>query len=182
MKCGMPIVYRTTNTVTDRFYIGFHGKDNHDYLGSGIALNDAIKKYGRDKFERTTIFEGTEEECLELEEFIVDEEFVLSESNYNLTVGGGKPPVCHGNQHALGNTYSHKESSKKAIAEWQAGRKKKPESVTKMKANRKGKGTGKNNAMANPEHRAKVSASKVGRKRVYQPDGSFKYLFPEEIN
>ena len=51
-----------------------------------------------------------------------------------------------------------------------------------MKANRKGKGTGKNNAMANPEHRAKVSASKVGRKRVYQPDGSFKYLFPEEIN
>lgn len=29
------------------------------------------------------------------------------------------------------------------------------------------------------EHRARTAASKIGRKRVYQPDGSFKYLYPE---
>ena len=47
--------------------------------------------------------------------------------------------------------------------------------------NRKGKGTGENNAMAKEENRKKVSESKIGRKRAYQPDGSFKYLFPSEI-
>lgn len=45
----------------------------------------------------------------------------------------------------------------------------------------KGKGTGEKNAMANEENRKKVAQSKIGRKRVYQPDGSFKYLFPSEI-
>lgn len=46
---------------------------------------------------------------------------------------------------------------------------------------RKGKGIGENNAMAKEENRIKVSESKIGRKRVYQPDGSFKYLFPSKI-
>lgn len=47
--------------------------------------------------------------------------------------------------------------------------------------NRKDKGTGERNAMANEENRKKVSQSKIGRKRVYQPDGSFKYLYPDQI-
>ena len=47
--------------------------------------------------------------------------------------------------------------------------------------NRKGKGTGERNAMADPENRKKISQSKTGRKRVYQPDGSFKYLFPDQV-
>jgi hypothetical protein len=47
--------------------------------------------------------------------------------------------------------------------------------------NRKGKGTGEENAMSKEENRKKVAQSKIGRKRVYQPDGSFKYLFPNEI-
>lgn len=46
---------------------------------------------------------------------------------------------------------------------------------------RKGKGTGDRNAMADPENRKKIGQSKIGRKRVYQSDGTFKYLFPNEI-
>jgi len=46
---------------------------------------------------------------------------------------------------------------------------------------RKGKGTGERNSMSDPENRNKVSQSKIGRKRVYQPDGSFKYLFPDQV-
>lgn len=46
---------------------------------------------------------------------------------------------------------------------------------------RKGKGTGDRNAMSNEENRKKVAQSKIGRKRVYQPDGSFKYLLPSEM-
>jgi hypothetical protein len=43
---------------------------------------------------------------------------------------------------------------------------------------RSGKGAGSRNAMANPEHRAKVAASKVGRKKVLQPDGKYKMVYP----
>jgi hypothetical protein len=37
---------------------------------------------------------------------------------------------------------------------------------------------GEKNAISNEENRKKVSQSKIGRKRVYQIDGSFKYLYP----
>lgn len=178
----MPIVYQTTNQVTGRYYIGYHNGSNDSYLGSGLALKDAIEKYGRENFIRQTIYEGTEEECLELEEFIVDEEFVLSESNYNLTVGGGMPPSQPGNQHALGMTYTHSKEAREAIAKSRTGKRWSEDIKRKMSENRKGKATGSNNAMASAENRAKVAASKIGRKKVYQPDGSFKYLRPEEIS
>jgi hypothetical protein len=32
---------------------------------------------------------------------------------------------------------------------------------------------------SNPIHRDKVAQSKIGRKRFYMPDGSFKYIRPE---
>ena len=41
-----------------------------------------------------------------------------------------------------------------------------------------GKNTGINNAMSDPEARKKVGLSKVGRRRVNLPDGTFKYVFP----
>lgn len=59
-----------------------------------------------------------------------------------------------------------------------------PQSIEHKKnisKSRKGKGTGERNSMANEDNRRKVSQSKIGRKRVYQPDGSFKYLLPSEI-
>jgi len=43
-------VYKITNNINDKIYIGKHSsKDiNRDsYLGSGIAISKAIKKYGR---------------------------------------------------------------------------------------------------------------------------------------
>lgn len=49
--------------------------------------------------------------------------------------------------------------------------------------NRKGKGTGVSNAMASVENRAKVSASKVGKKRFYHKEtGIAKMMFPEEVD
>lgn len=138
----MAIVYQTTNLLTDRIYIGFHSTDNPNYLGSGVALQDAITKYGKENFQRTTIFEGTEEECLELEEFIVDEEFVLSESNYNLTVGGGRPPVHHGNSHTLNRVVPEDE-------------------LKRRKDSLQGINQGDKNGMRNPEHAKKQLDSRT---------------------
>jgi hypothetical protein len=162
----MNIVYKTTNTLNNRFYIGVHTRNDDSYLGSGTALKLAIEKYGKENFQRETVFEGTEEECLELEAFIVDEEFVLNENNYNLTVGGGMPPKLFGHTHNQGRKHPPRTEEQRArYSKAMTGIPKTPEHTAKMKKNRKGKGMGDRNAMASAENRAKVSASKIGRKR-----------------
>jgi hypothetical protein len=54
----MSIIYKTTNTINGKIYIGQAAIDDPTYLGSGIQITGAIKKYGRDKFNRQVI-----EEC-----------------------------------------------------------------------------------------------------------------------
>ena len=48
------ILYKTTNLVNGKIYIGVHSTDNLDdgYLGSGVALLAAIKEYGKKSFKR----------------------------------------------------------------------------------------------------------------------------------
>ncbi len=42
-------IYLTTNIINDKKYIGQHRSDKYDkdYLGSGILLSKAVRKYGR---------------------------------------------------------------------------------------------------------------------------------------
>jgi hypothetical protein len=63
------------------------------YFGSGSAIARALKKYGKENFKRETLAEfTTETEVLAEEAKIVDTAWVKSNDNYNMTLGGGKPP------------------------------------------------------------------------------------------
>lgn len=48
----MACVYKITNKLNQKWYIGSHYNDDlsDGYMGSGIALNAAINKYGKDSF------------------------------------------------------------------------------------------------------------------------------------
>ncbi len=83
---------------------------------------------------------------------------------------------------ATGWTYNHTEEAKEAIRQANLYKILSEETKEKVSKNRKGKGIGERNAMSNEENRKKVSQSKIGRKRVYQPDGSFKYLYPDQVS
>lgn len=86
------VVYRTENKLNGKFYYGVTCKDNLEYeyyLGGGIALNKAIKKYGRNNFIRRIVMEfDTPEEAYSFEKLIVDQNFVDRKDCYNLCIGG----------------------------------------------------------------------------------------------
>ena len=81
-------VYKTINVLTEKYYIGVHETDepNDDYLGSGIALNDAILKYGKENFRKLIlfIFESAKE-AYDKEKELVD---INDPLTYNLAPGG----------------------------------------------------------------------------------------------
>lgn len=86
------IIYKTTNLVNGKYYIGKHkqvGIGFDGYLGSGTALKKAIEKYGEENFKRETLYYfESEAECLQKEYEIVNEDFVSANDNYNIIPGG----------------------------------------------------------------------------------------------
>lgn len=89
------IVYRTTNNVNQKTYIGTHkqvGTDPYSfdgYLGSGIALNAAVRRDGKENFTRETLFVfDNRSDCMAKERELVDESVVSDKNNYNLKEGG----------------------------------------------------------------------------------------------
>lgn len=147
-------VYRITNKVNNRYYIGKHQtKDINDgYMGSGKLIIQAIKKYGIENFEKEILHVfNTEDEMNDKEAELV----VISEETYNLCEGGkggfsyinnndidkfkgkkhreeSKKKMGHpGNDHFKGK--AHNDETRKSIANTLKGRKRSPESIAKQK-------------------------------------------------
>lgn len=84
-------IYKTTNLLSGRYYIGMHSTDNLDdgYLGSGKRLGRAIKKHGRENFIREILeFCSSREELISKEKDIVNLNEISKEKCMNLMVGG----------------------------------------------------------------------------------------------
>lgn len=85
------IIYKVTNIVNNKIYIGKHKTKNinDNYIGSGKILKKSIKKYGKGKFLKEILYIfNTEEKMNEMEKEIVDEEFVKRNDVYNIGTGG----------------------------------------------------------------------------------------------
>ena len=85
-------IYKTTNLLSGRYYIGMHSTDNLEdgYLGSGTRLSRAIKKHGKHNFSREILeFCGSREELKNREKDIVNLDEISKEECMNLQVGGG---------------------------------------------------------------------------------------------
>jgi len=84
-------VYKTTNTVNGKTYIGVHRTEdpNDNYLGSGNLLGKAVRKYGRDAFEKEVLFVfDNPQEMLAKERELVTRAFCKRGDTYNLQRGG----------------------------------------------------------------------------------------------
>lgn len=85
------IIYKTTNLINGKIYVGMHSTDNlnDEYLGSGWILKQVIKKYGKENFKREVLLVlSNRKEAREVEALLVDTEFIARPNTYNLQEGG----------------------------------------------------------------------------------------------
>lgn len=117
------IIYKTTNLINGKFYVGKDERNKPDYLGSGIKLQRAIKKYGKENFIKETL-----EVCSTREELIEREKYWITETKaqklgYNIADGGwGGNTMCEENKERIINGFK--------------GKKHKPETIKKIKNTR----------------------------------------------
>lgn len=142
-------IYQTTNNVNGKIYIGVHSTLNiHDsYLGSGKNLKRAIKKHGKENFKKEILYiVDSIEEAYNIEESLVNEEFVARNDTYNLNIGGDRGPRNVGESNPM---YGKQHS---------------PETRAKNSASRKGQHSGKNHPLYGIGHsletKKKISLSR----------------------
>lgn len=85
------IAYKTTNKVNGKVYYGVHKTSDLEdgYLGSGVVLRRAVRKYGRSSFNREILSTfSSETEMYEYEKSLITEAVVNDPMTYNQTVGG----------------------------------------------------------------------------------------------
>ena len=105
-------IYKTTNLINGKIYIGYHCTNNLNdgYIGCGCrsqayaksaikyglksAFLSAVVKYGYENFKSEIIFKfDTIEECLNKEIEIVNNDWIKDSKNYNTRIGGVEPPI-----------------------------------------------------------------------------------------
>lgn len=86
-------IYLVTNRVNGKIYVGQHKKQQFDssYKGSGNLIRQAIKKYGKDKFDVVMIDTADTKEELNQKEVFYIETLNCKDHNigYNIADGGG---------------------------------------------------------------------------------------------
>lgn len=85
------MTYKTVNSITGHFYFGQHStlNINDGYLGSGIRLKAAVRKYGRENFKREVVGIHSTREDMNAAEIALITPAVLSDPMcYNLAPGG----------------------------------------------------------------------------------------------
>lgn len=84
--------YKITNLINGKFYYGIRSSNklhSDKYMGSGLALLEAFKKYGRENFKKEIINHyPTRFEASEHERMIVDLEMINNPMCYNCRTGG----------------------------------------------------------------------------------------------
>lgn len=84
------VIYKTTNLINGKIYVGQDIKNDSNYLGSGLLIERAIKKHGREHFKKEIV-----EVCFSQNELNEKEIYWIKQFNstnrrigYNISIGG----------------------------------------------------------------------------------------------
>jgi len=140
-------VYIITNQLNGKQYVGDHSTNNLEdgYLGSGVLLLRAKKKYGKENFSREILEHfNTKQEAFDAQAKYINKFNTLKPNGYNLDPLGG---------HGTWGGYLSEESRKKiskSLSKSIKGRKLSEEHKKKLSEAKKGK-------KLSEEHRKKLS-------------------------
>jgi len=83
-------IYKITNLLNGKIYIGKDTLSNKNYMGSGVLIKRAIKKYGLDSFKKEVIFETSDyNELSESEKYWISlYSSTDRKTGYNISDGG----------------------------------------------------------------------------------------------
>jgi group I intron endonuclease len=133
------IIYKTTNLVNGKIYIGQHNGATKSYIGSGVIFKKAVKKYGKENFVRDVIVDGnyTQEETDELEVFYIKLYNSTDKSiGYNISLGGnGAGKISEETKIKIGDANRgriHSKEFKDKISEIKKGGKRKDSTKSKI--------------------------------------------------
>jgi group I intron endonuclease len=156
------VIYKTTNKLNGKFYIGKDEHNNPKYLGSGKLLHQAIKKYGRENFEKEIIEYCSSQTHCDREVFWINELNSFSPKGYNIMDGsfgsfGGDNYTHHPNKKLYRKRISkaltgkkHSKIHNERIGKGKLGNlnpAKRDDVRTKISESRKGKSIGDENSM-----------------------------------
>jgi group I intron endonuclease len=82
------IIYKTTNLINGKYYVGKDEKNNPEYLGSGKILKQSISKHGIEKFKKEILEYCTNKDELKEREIYWINTLSATTLGYNITEGG----------------------------------------------------------------------------------------------
>lgn len=83
------IIYKITNLINNKIYVGKDIRNNPNYFGSGIAIRNAIKKYGKENFKKEILETcKTEKSLCKREKFWIKKLKSFKPIGYNISEGG----------------------------------------------------------------------------------------------
>lgn len=114
----MKIVYKTTNLLNGKIYIGVDSKNQATYFGSGLHICRAIKKYGKKNFIKETIDTAKTYSAIYKKEkyWIKFYDATNPNKGYNISFGGEGSPGWLQN-------HPNKEAIKRKIGKTKIGNK-----------------------------------------------------------
>lgn len=84
-------VYKVTNSLNSKYYIGVHKTDNpaDSYMGSGTAITRATAKYGKESFDKEILFETNDKNtAYDKERELIGDRWETDPLCYNMMPGG----------------------------------------------------------------------------------------------
>lgn len=121
---NMAFIYKTTNLVNNKIYVGKAKYNNPNYFGSGLKITSAIKKYGKHNFTKTILEECDDEIVSEREIYWISYFRSTDDSiGYNISQGG------EGGRHYWATlTEEQRAEHNKKISKAKRGKPRKPHS------------------------------------------------------